>query len=73
MLKLICTLFYCGTKDSRQLKDVDINLFRFLHGKIYPDLSLELEKTLKSVWAIYFIIFEKPIIFCYCALFLQTL
>jgi hypothetical protein len=46
MLKLICTLFYCGTKDSRQLKDVDISLFRFLHGKTYSDLSLVLEKTL---------------------------
>jgi hypothetical protein len=33
-------------KNHRQLKDVDISYFRFLHWKPWADLSLELEKTL---------------------------
>jgi hypothetical protein len=33
-------------KNPRQLKDVDISYFRFLHCKPWADLSLEPEKTL---------------------------
>ncbi len=39
-------IIYCRMKNHRQLKDVDISYFRFLHWKPWADLSLELEKTL---------------------------
>jgi hypothetical protein len=34
-----------GKKNPRQLEDVDISYFHFLHWKTWADLSLELEKT----------------------------
>jgi hypothetical protein len=47
-------------KNPRQLKDIVISYFRFLHCKTWADLSLELEKTLYMCLGHVFSKFEKP-------------